>query len=239
MLEGASRGAALVGEMEDPALEPRVGHRGGRYRTAIGVAFAAMLEHVFLDAVGVLSQALDDALLERHRHEDRLASDILQGDLVWETTCSLPGDGAPPRVRADVTLDWPTWSQAAWRSQTAGEPVDEPPEIGIEVVLRVQRLAEPPDRERVLAVLPEESPPIGGEHLARSGPIIEESYETPERRMAIEVGYEGAYLLPMAMTTASKELVDDLRAMGGWIASALVRLGDLGFEYLPPDASED
>jgi hypothetical protein len=197
-----------------------------------------MLDHVFLDAVGALSGALDDALLERRAHDDRLAADILVGDLVWETTCSLPGEGVPPRVLAGVTLDWPTWSQAAWRSLVAGEPADDPPEIGIEVVLRVQRLADRPDVEAVLAVLPEASPQIGLERLERSGPIIEESYETPIRRMAIEVGYDGTYPLHSEVATASKELVEHLATMGAWIASALVRLGDLDFEYLPPDPTE-
>src|SRR6202165_4830681 len=107
-----------------------------------------MLDHLFLDAVAGLRQALDAALLERQPGEDRLAVDILIGDLVWETSCSLPGDGVPPRVRADLTLDWPTWSQAAWRSWSLGDPpeddIDDPPEIGLEVVLRVQRLASRP-----------------------------------------------------------------------------------------------
>jgi hypothetical protein len=197
-----------------------------------------MLDHVFLDAVRALSDALDEALLERRPHDDRLAADILVGDLVWETSCSLPGEGTPPRVRADVTLDWPTWSQAAWRALVAGEPTEDPPEIGIEVVLRVQRLAERPDIERVLAVLPEESPQIGSERLERSGPIIEESYETPVRRMAIEVGYDGTYPLHPEVAMPAKELVEHLATMGAWIASALVRLGDLNFEYLPPDPTE-
>src|ERR1700724_2384691 len=169
-----------------------------------------MLDHLFLDAVASLRQALDDALLERQPREDRLAVDILVGDLVWETSCSLPGEGVPPRVRADVTLDWPTWSQAAWRSLVAGEPTEDPPEIGIEVVLRVQRLAKRPDVKRVLAVLPEESPQIGQERLERSGPIIEESYETLVARMAIEVSYDGVYPLHSDVATAAKELVEHL-----------------------------
>ena len=28
-------------------------------------------------------------------------------------------------------------------------------------------------------------------------------------------------------------------AMGGWISSTLVRLGDLKFEFLPPDEGDD
>ena len=89
---------------------------------------------------------------------------------------SLPGDGDPPRVSADLSLDWQTWSQSAWRSMSMGEHVDEPPEIGIEVVFRVQRLASRPALATVLSVLPEDSPDIGGDNLARSAPVIEEAY---------------------------------------------------------------
>src|ERR1700689_2715698 len=111
-----------------------------------------MLDHVFLDSVSALGQALDDVLLERSRHEDRLTTDLLLGDLVWETSVSLPGEDKPPRVRADLTLDWPTWSQSSWRSWTIGEPIDEPPELGIEVVFRLQRLAGRPEVAAVMAV---------------------------------------------------------------------------------------
>jgi hypothetical protein len=207
-----------------------------------------MLDHLFLDAVAALRQALDDALLERQPGEDRLAVDILIGDLVWETSCSLPGDGIPPRVRADLTLDWPTWSQAAWRSWTVGDPtdeppgsVDEPPEIGLEVVLRVQRLSSRPEIDAILAVLPEESPEIGTDRLERSGPVIEESYQRDlsGRQLAVEVAYEGAYRLTSASIERSKELGEHLATMGAWIASTLVRLGDLRLEYLPPDPDDD
>jgi hypothetical protein len=207
-----------------------------------------VLDHLFLDAVAALRQALDDALLERQPGEDRLAVDILIGDLVWETSCSLPGDGVPPRVRADLTLDWPTWSQAAWRSWTVGEPTDEPsgladepPEIGLEVVFRVQRLSSRPEIDAILAVLPEESPEIGTDRLERAGPVIEESYQRDmtDRQMAVEVAYEGGYRLTSASIERSKELGEHLATMGAWIASTLVRLGDLRLDYLPPDPDDD
>jgi hypothetical protein len=204
-----------------------------------------MLDHLFLDAVASLRQALDDALLERQPGEDRLAVDILIGDLVWETSCSLPGDGVPPRVRADLTLDWPTWSQAAWRAWTVGDPTDEPaeepPEIGLEVVLRVQRLASRPEIDAIVAVLPEESPEIGTDRLERSGPVIEESYhrDMTGRQLAVEVAYEGAYRLTSSSIERSKELGEHLANMGAWIASTLVRLGDLRLEYLPPGTDDD
>jgi hypothetical protein len=205
-----------------------------------------MLDHIFLDAVGALGQALNDALLERQPGEDRLAADILAGDLVWETSCSLPGEGEPPRVRADLTLDWSTWSQAAWRSWTLGRgdegladlEGEEPPELGLEVVLRVQRLATRPEIDHILAVLPEESPEIGTDRLERSGPVIEESYQRDltGRQLAVEVAYEGTYRLTPDSLGRSKELGEHLAQMGAWIASTLVRLGDLRLEYLPPDA---
>src|SRR5580658_3537378 len=116
---------------------------------------ALMLDHLFLDTVGALRAALDASLLERTVQDDRLVFDLLTGDLVWETSVSLPGDGDPPRVSADLSLDWQTWSQSAWRSMSMGESVEEPPEIGIEIVFRAQRLASRPALAAVLAVLPE------------------------------------------------------------------------------------
>jgi len=156
-----------------------------------------MLDHLFLDTVGALRAALDQSLLERAGQDDHLVYDLLTGDLVWETTVSLPGDYDPPRVSADISLDWQTWSQSAWRSLSMGEQVEEPPEIGIEVAFRAQRLVTRPALSRVLAVLPEEGAGIGDHHLVRSAPVIEEAYEEtsgpPE--VAVEVGYEGSYRL--------------------------------------------
>jgi hypothetical protein len=157
-----------------------------------------MLDHLFIDTVGALRAALDESLLERAGQEDRLVYDLFTGDLVWETSVSLPGDGDPPRVNADLSMDWQMWSQSAWRGVTAGEAVDDPPEIGIEVVFRVQRLARRPALSTVLSVLPEESPELGADKLARSALIIEESYEEEgaEPEVAAEVAYEGSYRLP-------------------------------------------
>ena len=76
----------------------------------------------------------------------------------------------PRQITADLTLDWPTWSQTAYRSWYIGDAIDEPPRIEIEIVLRIQRLAEQPDPKRVLEVLPAESSLIGSERLVRSGP---------------------------------------------------------------------
>src|SRR3954454_4775028 len=129
-----------------------------------------MLDHVFTDAIGALRDAMETAMLERQAFEERFQADVLLGDLTWETSYSLPGEGIAPRVRCDITLEWLTWSQTAYRSWYIEEEFGEPPRIEIEVVLRIQRLAKPPEVAPVVGKPPRASPPIGAEVLHRSGP---------------------------------------------------------------------
>ncbi len=196
-----------------------------------------MLDHVFTDAIGALRDTFENALLDRLAFEERFQADVLLGDLTWETSYGLPGEGSPPRVRADITLDWPTWAQTAYRSWYIGEPFEEGPRIEIEIVLRIQRLAGPPDPSVVLAALPATSPPIGAETLERSGPTLETIYghDLNDAEYAIEVSYEGSYELDEDTLQDGSTLDGHLAAMGGWIASTLVKLGDLDMEYLPPE----
>ena len=200
-----------------------------------------MLDHVFTDAIGALREALENALLERQAFEERFQTDILLGDTTWETTYGLPGEGLPPRVRADISLLWPTWSQTSYRNWYIGEPIDEPPRIEIEIVLRIQRLAEPVDPQQVLSVLPEASPPIGTESLSRIGHTLETIFTGDETdpEYAIEVSYEGTYELEEEGLSDGTALDKDFSAMGGWISSTLVRLGDLKFTYRPPDQPDE
>jgi len=195
-----------------------------------------MLDHVFTDAIGALRDAFEAALLERQAFEERFQVDVLLGDMSWETSYGLPGEGLPPRVQADITLTWPTWAQTAYRSWYIGEPGDEPPRIEVEIVIRVQRLVNPPDLDAVLAVLPERSPAIGSDELERSGPTVEtvfdRSTENPE--YAIEVSYEGTYEFDEKTLEDGSILDDHFSAMGGWISSTLVKVGDLDFAFHPP-----
>lgn len=195
-----------------------------------------MLDHVFTDAIGALRDAFENAMLDRLAFEERFQADVLLGDLTWETSYGLPGEGSPPRVRADITLDWPTWAQSAYRSWYIGEPFDEGPRIEIEIVLRIQRLEGPPDPSAILAALPESSPPIGTETLERSGPTLETIYgpDLTDAEYAIEVSYEGTYEVEEAALKDGSILDTHFAAMGGWIAGTLVRLGDLPLAYLPP-----
>src|SRR5271157_173146 len=148
-----------------------------------------MIDHILLDVIAALRGAFEGALLEQQAVEERFQVDVFLGDVSFETSYSLPGEGNPPRVRADLSLDWPTWSQSAYRSWSIGEPPAEPPELVVEVTLRLQRLAAPPEPGVVLAALAGEPPELGTERLEQSGPTIEQVFEsgTPLPACAIEI----------------------------------------------------
>ncbi len=199
-----------------------------------------MLDHVFTDAIGALRDAMENAFLERQAFEERFQVDVLLGDVTWETSYGLPGEGQPPRVQADVTFDWPTWAQTSYRKWYIGEPVDEPPEILVEVTLRVQRLKHRPEPEPVLAALPDASPLIGDERLERSAPTVEQLYDDDltVSEFAIEVSYAGTIPLNEDILADGSMLDEQFKEIGGWVASTLVRLGDLKFEFLPAEPDE-
>ena len=75
-----------------------------------------MLDHLLVDVIGTMRASFDRALLQRQAVEERFQVDVFLGDVSWETSYSLPGEEQPPRVRADVSVDWPTWSQTSYRS---------------------------------------------------------------------------------------------------------------------------
>lgn len=192
-----------------------------------------MFDHVFTDAIGALKDALESALLERLTIEERLQTDVLGGDTVWESAFGLPGEGEPPRVRADLSLTWPTWSQSAYRSWALHGDPDDRPTIEVEVVFRMQRLTERPDPTQIVEVLPPDSPEIGRDRLTRGGLTVEEIFSIGlgSSSFAAEVSYEGAYALRRSTLEDPDNLDRDLSAMGGWIASTLVKLGDLELAY--------
>ncbi len=188
-----------------------------------------MLDHVFADAIGALRSALELAMLERQAVEERFTTDALLGDTRWETSYSIPGEGVPPRVQADMTLLWPTWSQTAYRSWYLSGELSEIPAIEVEIVARAQRLGAPPDPGVVLASLPDCSPTIGRTALERNeGATVETSFneQTEVTGYAIEVSYSGIFEL-QADVLADGNLLDELFiALGGWISSTLIQLSD-------------
>lgn len=195
-----------------------------------------MLDHVFLDFIAATHRSFSDALLQRQAVEERFQVDVLLGDLSWETSYSLPGEGTHPRVRADLSIDWPTWSQSAYRSWSIGETPDDQPELLVEIALRIQRLAAAPEPATVLSVLPTEGPTMGTDALERSGLTIEQAFEheLDHARAAVEVSYEGTYRLEESVLDDSSSLNAHLGAVARWVSSTLVRLADLQLSYLPP-----
>ena len=195
-----------------------------------------VLDHVFTDAIGALREALEAARLERLALEEHFQVDVMLGDLTWETSYGLPGEGDPPRVRCDLTLEWPTWSQTAYRQWTLDGEAGEPPQITIEVVLRVQRLVGAPDPTAVILVLPD-PPTVGDVQLEAAGPTVETIYDRglDDPDWAIEFSYEGTYELDEEALEDGALLDDHFGALGGWVSGALVRLGDLDLVFRAPD----
>lgn len=196
-----------------------------------------MLDHILVELITRVRRSLDDALLQRQAVEERFQVDVFLGDVSWETSYSLPGEEDPPRVRADISLDWPTWSQSIYRSWSIGEPPGDLPEAVMEVTLRQQRLAQAPDLAPMLAALPEESPVIAGEALVRGAPVVEHVLGSPNEpdRYAVETTYQGTLLFEEAALEDPAKLSGPVTALAQWIASVLVRLADLDLAYLPPD----
>lgn len=204
-----------------------------------------MLDHVFSDAITALRDAFSNAFLERQAFDEHFNSDVLLGDLVWETSYGLPGEGRPPRVVAHITLTWPSWSQAIYRSWYTDEIFHEAPEIEMEIVFRVQRLAVQPEATIIEDIVPIKSPQIGKEKLSREGITVEINQPTPSdmqitRKLdyAIEVTYQGNYELAeeTLQDGTSKLLDDNFSTLGGWIATTLVNLGDLKLAFLPVES---
>ena len=190
-----------------------------------------MLDHVFTDAISALRDAFESAFLERQPFEEHFQSDVLLGDLTWETSYGLPGEDNPPRVVAHITFDWPSWSQTAYRQWYVEEVLDRLPAIEFEFVFRVQGMADPLAATAVFAITPDTSPLIGDGRLERVGVTAETAFadadDVPEH--AVETTYEGLYeLAEAALDDGASTLLDEhFGALGGWIAATLVKLADL------------
>ncbi len=204
-----------------------------------------MLDHVIIDLIGAIRSAFEEALLERQAIEERFQVDVFLGDLSWETSYSLPGEGSPPRVRADITLDWPTWSQSTYRSWSIGESPEEVPEAVIEISLRIQSLKELVSPEIIFKALSLAPPPIGVDVLDRTGLTIEQSFsqeptevEDQLPRTAVEVTYEGSFHLTEEILSDLDSMDKKFAPLARWIASTLVRLGDLKLPFASEEESE-
>ncbi len=215
-----------------------------------------MLDHLLVDVITSVRRSFESALLQRQAVEERFQVDVFLGDVSWETSYSLPGEEQPPRVRADLSLDWPTWSQTAYRSWSIGEPPDELPEIVVEVAMRIQRLADEPDPEKVLTAFPSSSPLLGAEALVRSATTIEQVFggeghgDGPHAgagaarggatigRWAVEAIYEGSIRFEEAHLEDPSSFEPLIGTLTRWLSSSLVQLADLPLRFLPADPAD-
>jgi hypothetical protein len=194
-----------------------------------------VLDHVFTDTIGALRDAFDGAFLERLPFEEHFQTDVLLGDLTWETSYGLPGESLPPDAVAHITFDWPSWSQTAYRQWYVEEELDRLPAIEVEIVFRLQNLSGAPSADTVRRAMPRTSPLVGDSSLERVGITMEIAHPddpadgTPPVDHAVEVTYEGLYeLAEETLADGASELLDrHFGALAGWIASTLVKLADL------------
>jgi hypothetical protein len=198
-----------------------------------------MLDHVFTDVISALRDAFERAFLERQAFEEHFQVDVMLGDVTWETSYGLPGEGLPPRVVAHVTFDWPSWSQTAYRRWYVDEKMEDQPSIEMEVVLRIQRIKDLPDLDLVRAIVPTTSPLIGDGRLERAGLTLETTYLDDDGLVehAVEATFEGLYeLAEESLADGASTLLDDhFGALGGWVAAMLVKMGDVKYTFLPAD----
>jgi hypothetical protein len=194
-----------------------------------------MLDHVFTQLVASHRHAFEAALLQRQAVEERFQVDVFLGDVSFETSYSLPGEERPARIRVDTSLDWPTWSQTAYRSWAIGEEPEELPEVLVEVAFRVQRLDSVPPVQPLLEVLPEHLDVVGHERLVRLAATIEQlmTNDNDVAETAVEVSYEGSCQLDESILEDPTTLDDALAPLGREVASVLVRIADLPFSFRP------
>ncbi len=201
-----------------------------------------MLDHVFAQLVTALRGSFEAALLQRQAVEERFQVDVFLGDVSFETSYSLPGEERPARIRVDLSLDWPTWSQTSYRSWAIGEEPDELPEVLVEIAFRVQGLSTVPETGPLIKMLPDALEVLGADPLVRGSTTVERvlpagADDRPES--AVEVSYEGSCQLEEAILEDSGALEAALAPLGRAVASVLVRIGDLPFDFRPVRGSEN
>jgi hypothetical protein len=196
----------------------------------------AVIDHVFAQLVASLRRAFESALLQRQAVEERFQVDVFLGDVSFETSYSLPGEERPARIRVDTSLDWPTWSQTAYRSRVIGDEPDEVPEVLVEIAFRIQELDGVPDVTPLLKALPEALDVVGDEPLLRANPTIEQTLLKTGTTCAVEVSYEGSCPLDDAILDDPTTLDEAFDVLARTIASVLVRVGDLPFVFRPAGA---
>ena len=193
---------------------------------------------MFTDAIGALRDVLETGVhLEPVSIEERFRIDLMLGDITWQGSYGLPGEGIAPPVRADLELEWSTWSQTSYRDWYLTQQLDEPPNILVEVTFRLDRLSCEPDPSLVIGVMPPNGPTLTGEPIRRATPTVQRSLDESLNTIeyGFEVAYEGEIVLDERALRDGSVLDDRFSSLGGWISSTLVRLGDLKLSHRTVD----
>lgn len=195
-----------------------------------------MLDHVLLDFIAALRSSLDGSMLEKSSVEERFQIDVWLGDISFETSYTLPGEDPPPRLRADISLEWPTWSQATYRSWTLGEGLEDPPEIAAEIAIRLQRLQDDLRVEQVIPILSGKSPEVLGGHFELVSSACERIVEisAPGPDFTAEFLYEASLHFDEGVLEGRVTMEEAMAPLGAWLTSLLVRVADLDIKYRAP-----
>jgi hypothetical protein len=195
---------------------------------------AQMLEHLLFDFANSLKASLGASMLERSGLEEQFHMDLILGDATFETSWSLPGESDPPRVRADISVEWPTWSQSSYRSWMIGDGLDEPIELIIEVAIRFSGLKEPMTNPVELTHhLPEHSASLHGTSLELRGVSAEATFDATTKitEYSAEAVYEATLALDEAVLSDPSQLNEAIAHLIGWISSVLVKASDIPLSY--------
>ena len=157
-------------------------------RIAIGEAVhQAMTETIDVPADANLPRdyvARDDVRMEAYRRLAAVttADDVDDVRAEWEDRYGPP---PPPAALMMFVLKLPhsplsavamitrvRLSTLTSRMASMDEEIDEPPELALEITLRIQQLAGPPDLPAMRGVLDTEGPDLGHEHLRLTVPVI-------------------------------------------------------------------
>ena len=197
-----------------------------------------MLDHAFLDTIAAVQTSFEVALLERAAGEEQFQSDLLMGDLSFDTSYTLPGsaDGRAHHasIAVDAALLWNTFSQSALRSVMIGEEPEEAPVVGLEITFRVRHMSTPPEVAGVLATLQRQPMlSLGGVKLAGPRAMLTTTYSPngDTESSILSVSFDEEVPLQTETIVEERGLEKLFADLGGWCAAQLVALSDYPFSF--------
>ena len=192
-----------------------------------------MLDHAFLDAISATRLSLEAAMLERVSVEEQFQTDVLLGDLNFETSYALPGNqDQHSSIVADLAMGWSSFSQAAMRSLFIGESPDEDPSVMLSVTFQVRDLRAAPDASALRATLSDEFPDLQGSSWYGPSLSMTTRYlKNDEQMFNFSISSDGEVLLNEDTLVNDRGTEKVFAPLGQWIASRLVKLSDYPFDF--------